>query len=93
MVFLNSAGDIVTYRLSGDVIERGCCTAGAPIFRGITGNNVSVRYLNFRLLGASEGDGWPPRVTMTIGVSAKEAGVSLKVTSLETTVSSRQVDT
>lgn len=87
LVFVNSAAETVTYRLNGDVIERGV----GSIFENITGDNVNIRYLRFILFGHLRGDGWPPRITVSVGVSSKKGG-SEAVVSVQTTVSARLLD-
>ena len=92
--FYNAPGEFVTYRKDpggGDFIERG---VGA-VFQRITGTGAFVWSLNFFLKGDINDDPvkqWPTRVTITLGVSAKERGISGGVIRLQTTVSSRQRD-
>jgi prepilin-type N-terminal cleavage/methylation domain-containing protein len=66
-------------------------TAGT---QSITGNAVSVKYLNFQLYGQVEADHWTPRVTISIGIapSSTDPAVSGDVINLETTVSARSID-
>jgi prepilin-type N-terminal cleavage/methylation domain-containing protein len=88
--FRNAENETVTYRADGaGAIERG---AGSQ-FQKITAQNVNVRYLNFIISGQNPGDGFPPKITILIGVSAKAAGVEANVINLQTTISSRQPDT
>ncbi len=89
LVFTNAFNETIDYRLNGVVIERGM----GGVFGQITGRNVSIRYLNFILSGNESGDGWPPRITISVGVSGKEAGASATVVRLQTTVSARTIDT
>ena len=60
----------------------------------ITGDTITVKYLQFRLFGQTEGDHWPPRITIVIGVapSSTDPAVENDVINLETTVSSRIID-
>lgn len=62
--------------------------------QSITGNTVYVKYLNFQLLGQTEGDHWPPRVTISLGIAASstDPAVENDVFNLETTVSARTID-
>jgi len=94
IIFTNSSGEVVTYRLESGAIERG--VEGSD-FERITGDNVAVQYLNFLLLGNGNSfrdneDGFPPRVTIAIGVSPKEVTLADRVLSLQTTISSRLID-
>lgn len=84
--FRNAREEDVTYRLQGGAIER---RVGSGAFQKITAGNVSVRYLKFYLQGREAGDGEQPRVTIALGVSAIELGVSENIASLQTTVSAR----
>ena len=69
-------------------------TDGGTTWQPLTSNTVAVQYLQFRLFGQFEGDHWPPRVTITMGIapSSTDPGVAGDVFNLETTVSSRQID-
>lgn len=89
IIFTNSSGEVVTYRLNNGAIERGIEGVG---FDKITGDNVTVQYLNFLLLGSRNNDKFPPRVTIAIGVSPKEVTLADRVLSLQTTISSRLLD-
>lgn len=91
IIFTNSSGEVVTYRLDpvNGAIERGIEGGG---FDKITGDNVTVQYLNFLLLGSLNNDRFPPRVTIAIGVSPKEVTLAGSVLSLQTTISSRLLD-
>ena len=86
--FTNAAGQPVAYRLRGAVIERGV----NGTFSALTSGNVSVSYLRFIVTGQAPGDGWPPRITILVGVSSNEAGASA-VAHLQTSVSARLLDT
>ncbi len=62
--------------------------------QSVTGNTVSVKHLQFELYGQTEGDHWPPRVTISIGVSpsSTDPAVASDILNLETTVSARSID-
>ena len=62
--------------------------------QAITGNTVSVKYLRFQLFGQTEGDHWPPRITISLGIAASstDPAVANNVFDLETTVSARTID-
>ncbi len=89
--FTNAMGQAVVYRVSAGKIEKGVADA----FQPITGDNASVQYLSFELIGNSEGDGYPPRITITVGISSPTStgGISSIVSRIQTTVSARQLDT
>ncbi|MBI2033629.1 MAG: prepilin-type N-terminal cleavage/methylation domain-containing protein [Candidatus Liptonbacteria bacterium] len=103
VIFTNSSGEVVTYCLESGVIQRGVDSGGFDVacgdqrFEKITGDNVTVQYLNFLLLGngndyRGNSDGFPPRVTIAVGVSPKEVTLADTVLSLQTTISSRLID-
>ena len=94
VIFTNSSGEVVAYRLESSAIERG---VDGGDFEKITGDNVTVQYLNFLLSGdgnrsRDNEDGFPPRVTIAVGVSPKEVTLADRVLSLQTTISSRLID-
>ncbi len=89
--FMNAFGQATSYRLRSGKIEKG--TNGA--FQPVTGDNTAVQYLSFTLIGNLPGDGYPPRIIITLGVSPSSAagGASGIISGIETTVSARQLDT
>jgi len=90
LTFENADKEEVTYSLNGDSIERGIFGAAAET---ITGQNVSIKYLLFCVAGNFQNDGYPPRITISLGVSPKAPGVENNVTNIETTISAREIDT
>ena len=93
--FYNALGELVTYKKNtgvGDFIERGVFDGSTDVFERITGIGAFVWSLEFHLKGEDPADDLPTRVTITIGVSAKERGISEGVIRLQTTISSRQAD-
>jgi prepilin-type N-terminal cleavage/methylation domain-containing protein len=86
--FRNAAGERITYRIQNDVVERGVNNT----FAALTASNVNIRNLVFDLSGQDSNDGFPPRVTISMGVSSKELGVAGTVVNMETTVSARALD-
>ncbi len=80
--------ETIEYRLSDGAIERGV----SGKFSKITGEKVLINYLRFTIVGNQQGDRRQPRITIAVGVSAKEAGASVATTNIETTVSSRASD-
>jgi len=84
--FINQYGEPVSYELNDSVgsLERNGVS--------LTSENVLVNYLSFGLLGEEVGDGQSTRVIIRIGVSSTDERVKDIVTSLQTSVSSRQLD-
>lgn len=91
LVFRNGVGDIVTYRWNSSAgsVERKVLGSG---FQPLTADNVNVRHLTFIPFGNSSGDGYPPRITILMGVSSRASGVEGSIINIQTTVSSRQPD-
>lgn len=69
-------------------------TVNSSTAQSLTGDTVNVKYLEFELYGQVEGDHWPPRVTIAIGIapSSTDPAVQGDVVNLETTVSARSID-
>ena len=84
--FYDAGSNHITYsRKNGELME------GTS---SLTGDGVTIKYLQFQLYGQTEGDHWPPRVTISIGIapSSTDPAVSSDVSNLETTVSARTID-
>ncbi|MDP2598666.1 MAG: prepilin-type N-terminal cleavage/methylation domain-containing protein [Candidatus Liptonbacteria bacterium] len=91
--FINAASESVVYRLNNGTIERAVQGPGGIYnFSPVTGTNVSIQYLNFILFGNLAGDSWPPRITISVGVTAKGIGIPIDVVNLQTTISARELD-
>lgn len=88
--FTNAEGQAVVYSLADGILEKSV-KGGAS--QQITSRSVIIKYLTFILHGNLPDDGWPPRITILMGVSTPVTGVSGSVVNLETTVSARQIDT
>ena len=82
--FTNAKGQSVTYRLTGNVIEKS--SDGGVTYAAATGPEVTVNYLNFYLSGLPLGDGLQPRVTVTIGLTSK-VGKETSIMNIQTTLS------
>lgn len=92
--FRNALGKIVAYRLKAGAIERGVrdVVGGTVNFQKITGENANIQYLNFRLFGNRPGSDYPPRITISLGVSPRgDVGISSVTVDLQTTVSARNI--
>jgi prepilin-type N-terminal cleavage/methylation domain-containing protein len=89
--FYDANGNEIKYSWAGGALAESVSGNAA---QSITGNTVSVKYLKFKLFGQTEGDHWPPRVTISIGIAASstDAAVMNDVFNLETTVSARTID-
>jgi prepilin-type N-terminal cleavage/methylation domain-containing protein len=91
--FFNADGQNIDYALAGGLLERS--DGGSQgTFTPITGDNVSVKYLTFTIFGNTEGDQWPPRITVSMGIApnSTDPAVANDVLNLETTVSAREID-
>ncbi len=91
--FYNANGENVDYRLSGGQLARSA-TGISGAFSSLTGSNVRVAYLIFTIYGNTEGDHWPPRVTVSMGVApnSTDPAIANDVVNLQTTVSAREID-
>lgn len=92
--FFNSNSEHVNYALSNGVLMRSDSTQNGGAAQPLTSNDVTVKYLSFRMFGNTEGDGWPPRITILLGIapSSTDPAIANTVLNFETTVSGRQVD-
>jgi prepilin-type N-terminal cleavage/methylation domain-containing protein len=82
LVFTNSSGADVAYLLEDGALRRESGGSSRPL----TPSNTEIRHLSFLLLGDAN---FPPRITVTMGVTARSPGVDQGVTNLQTSVSSR----
>lgn len=90
--FTNSEGKAVSYRLAGEVLERGeANAAGDFVYGGITAENVAIRRLAMRLRGGGSGAEFPARITISITVGSRNPYLENVVTNVQTTVSSRSL--
>lgn len=91
--FVNANNIVVFYRLNEGAIERG---TEDPFLRRtykkITADNIRVLNFNISLLGDSAGDGFPPRITITLSVTGKSKYLETISTNIQTTISSRVLD-
>jgi len=88
--FVNANNKLATYCLENGSIKKNIgadCSSGQEI----TGENVSVQYLNFIISGNDDNDGLPPRITILVGANPKNKSASSYVVNLQTTVSSRVI--
>ena len=89
--FYDANGNHINYSWAAGALMESV-NSSAP--QSITGNAVSVKYLKFQLFGQTEGDHWPPRITISLGIAASstDTAVMNDVFNLETTVSARTID-
>jgi len=94
--FINARAQKVYYRLNAESIERAAvcdvCVANESDYQEITASNVSVKYLDFRVDGYQAyavGDRRQPRITISLGVAAKDLDLAGNTINLQTTVSPR----
>jgi prepilin-type N-terminal cleavage/methylation domain-containing protein len=89
--FYDAESDHVVYALQAGTLTESI-NSSTP--QSITGNAVSVKYLTFQLFGQTEGNHWPPRITVSLGIAASstDPAVMNDVFDLETTVSARTID-
>ena len=90
--FYDAEGNEIIYKLNKGVIMEGVNSTSS--LQPVTSDAVSVKYLNFEVYGQTEGDNWPPRVTISIGIAPNSAdpGVANDVVDLQTSVSARTID-
>ncbi len=94
--FTNAYGIPVFYRLYQGTIERG--TEEQPlqkIYKKITADTVMIKNFHIELLGNNPGDGYPPRITISLSATSANPGIQKMniFTSIQTTISARVLDT
>ncbi len=92
--YYTAEGHEVTYSLQNGQLMRQDLQASDTSPVALTGSDVVVKYLAFRLFGNLEGDHWTPRITISIGIapSSTDPAVANDVLPFQTTVSARQID-
>lgn len=92
--YYNAQSEQVTYALSDGTLVRADSAQNSQGAQPLTGDDVTVRYLSFRLFGQLEGDHWPPRITILLGISpsSTDPTVANDILNFQTTVSARQID-
>lgn len=90
--FFNAEGQEVDYGVENGGLARSQTGQGGYV--PITGDNVKVTYLTFTIFGNTEGDHWPPRITIAMGVvpNSTDPALTSDVIQLQTTVSAREID-
>ncbi len=80
----------VSYRLNGNILEKGVFSGSDYVFSALTAGNLMVDYLNFYLSGEPPGDRRQPRITVTLGATAGQGVQETKV-NIQTTLSQREL--
>ncbi len=92
--FVNAYNVTVFYRLNEGAIERGTQDIFLQTkYKKITADNLRVVGFKIDLLGAEAGDGYPPRVTISLSVTGKSKYLEDVSVNVQTTISSRLMDT
>lgn len=88
LIFTNYKDERITYHLAlNEGIERGVGNIGSETFKKITADNVGVKSLHFTLCDPL--DCPTPRITLSVGVSPREASLQDVVLNMQTTISAR----
>ncbi len=92
--FVNANNIVVFYRLNEGAIERGTEDVFLQrTYRKITADNVKIIYFKINLLGNNSGDSYPPRITISLSVGIASKYFENVSTDIQTTISSRVLDT
>ncbi len=92
--FTNAKGEPVVYKLDNEAVKRSA--DGGAVFNSITATNVKVENLRFFVTGNQFGDfsdSLPTKITILLSIKAKGTGVESAATNLQTTITSRRLDT
>lgn len=90
--FFNADGQDVDYAMQNSALVR--TVSGPNGYIPITGSDVILKYLTFTIAGNTEGDHWPPRITISLGISpySNDPALANDIINLQTTVSAREMD-
>jgi len=92
--FVNADNVVVFYRLNNGVIERGVEDEfGRRTDKKITSDKVKISNFKINLLGNNDGDGYPPRITISLSVGINNKYFENVSVNIQTTISSRILDT
>jgi len=92
--FVNAYNVTVFYRLNEETIERGTQDIFLQTkYKKITADNLRVAGFRIDLLGADAGDGYPPRITISLSITGRSKYLQNTSVNIQTTVSSRLMDT
>ncbi len=91
--FINDRDQTVLYRYNDGAIEKGIKSVGGTItYKEVTAGSVKISNFNVVLSGENAGDGFPPRVTLSVTVITDVGKIKNLSTSIQTTVSARILD-
>ncbi len=92
--FTNAYNVTVFYRLNEGAIERGAQDIFLQTkYKKITADNLRVIGFGVNLLGGDAGDGYPPRITISLSITGKSKFLENVSVNVQTTISSRLLDT
>lgn len=91
--FVNADNSVVWYRLNNGVVERGTENVRLErTYKKITADTVKIANFNIALMGQNPGDGYPPRITISLAVTTTNPYLTGVLTYIQTTVSARIID-
>ncbi|MEK7496087.1 MAG: prepilin-type N-terminal cleavage/methylation domain-containing protein [Patescibacteria group bacterium] len=93
--FVNQRNQVIWYRLNEEAIERGTEKEGVVsqrIYKKITADNVKIKSFKVALFGSGVGDGYPPRITISLSVGPTGRYLENILTNIQTTISARTLD-
>ncbi len=92
--FVNADNTVVFYRLNQGTIERGTQNAFLQrTYRKITADNIEIKNFRINLIGNGSGDGFPARITISLSVTIDYERLENTLINIQTTLSSRVLDT
>ena len=92
--FVNANNQVVWYRLNEGAIEKG--TEDILLnrtYKKITADNIRVINFKIELFGNNSGDGYPPRITISLSITGTDGYLENITTNIQTTISARVLDT
>jgi prepilin-type N-terminal cleavage/methylation domain-containing protein len=91
--FYNADYNNIDYELKNGVLGRSQDGINGQ-FTPLTSNNVDVVSTTFIIFGNTEGDNWPPRITIVLRMvpSSTDPTLESNVLDFQTTVSAREID-
>ena len=92
--FVNAYSKKTGYRLNSGAIERASIDGETSAlidsdYKKITADNVKIAHFKIILFGNELGDGYPPRITISLSVSSTSKYLENILTNIQTPVSSR----
>lgn len=86
--FTNAKGEAVIYRLSSSAVLKS--SDGGVNYSTVTDTELIVDYLSFYLMGQAIGDGFQPRITITMGVTSRVGNQTANL-KIQNTISERSL--